>query len=70
MDRFLISNANKRPRSDDASSLPPVGKKPRSCAKQGNVTAAVRVAEFGKKLFYADGVAFLPTLQHTHTHSC
>ena len=51
MDRFL----NKRSRSDEVSASPPASKRPRSSAKQGNVTAAVRVAEFGKQLFYADG---------------
>ena len=55
MDSFLNNNANKRSRSDEVSSLPPVSKKPRSSAMQGNVTAAVRVAEFGKKIFIADG---------------
>ena len=49
MDSFLNNNANKRSRSDEVSSLPPVSKKPRPSAMQGNVTAAVRVAEFGKK---------------------
>ena len=46
MDRFLISNANKRSRSD-SDKVTPASKKPRSCSKQGNVTASVRVAEFG-----------------------
>ena len=55
MDRFLNNNANKRSRSDEVSTLPPVSKKSRPSAKQGNVTAAVRVAEFGKKIFFADG---------------
>ena len=50
MDSFLNNNANKRSRSDEVSSLPPVSKKPRPSAMQGNVTAAVRVAEFGKKI--------------------
>ena len=53
MDRFLISNANKRFRSD-CNEATPTSKKPRSCSKQGNVTASVRVAQFGKKLFYED----------------
>ena len=51
MDRFLNSNANKRSDSDEVT---PASKKPRSCSKQGNVPASVRVAEFGKKLFYED----------------
>ena len=55
MDSFLNNNANKRSRSDEVSTLPPVSKKPHPSAKQGNVTAAVRVAEFGKKIFIADG---------------
>ena len=53
MDRFLNSNANKRSRSD-SDEVTPASKKPRSCSKQGNVPASVRVAEFGKKLFYED----------------
>lgn len=53
MDRFLI---NKRPVSVSPSrSSSSLNKKPRLCAKQGNVSAADRVAEFGKHLFYADG---------------
>ena len=48
MDRFLNSNANKRSRSD-SDEVTPASKKPRSCSKQGNVPASVRVAEFGKK---------------------
>ena len=44
MDRFLISNANKRSRSD-SDEVTPASKKPRSCSKQGNVTASVRVAD-------------------------
>ena len=51
MDRFL----NKRSRSDEVSASPPASKRPRSSAKQSNVTAAVCVAEFGYQLFYADG---------------
>ena len=60
MDRFLNSNANNRSRSDsddakrsrsDSDEVTPASKKPRSCLKQGNVPASVRVAEFGKKLF-------------------
>ena len=44
MDRFLISNANKRSRSD-SDEVTLASKKPRSCSKQGNVTASVRVAD-------------------------
>ena len=51
MDRFLNSNANKRSRSDSIDEVTPAGKKPRSCSKQGNLPASVRVAEFGKKIF-------------------
>ena len=53
MDRFLNSNANKMSRSD-SDEVTPASKKPLSCSKQGNVPASVRVAEFGKKLFYED----------------
>ncbi|MCP4492918.1 MAG: hypothetical protein GY820_37295 [Gammaproteobacteria bacterium] len=55
MDRFLVSNANKRPCSDGDTPSSPTSKKPRPCAKQRNVSAAIRVAEFGRSLFYADG---------------
>ena len=54
MDRFLISNAYKRSRSN-SDEVMLVSKKPRTCSKQGIVTAAIRIAEFWKKLFYADG---------------
>ena len=50
MDRFLNSNANKRSRSD-SDEVTPASKKPRSCSKQGNVPASVRVAEFGIRSF-------------------
>ena len=63
MDRFLNNNANKRSRSDEVSTLPPVSKKPRPSAKQGNVTAAVRIAEFGKKILYRWWEAVLSFLQ-------
>ena len=48
MDRFL----SKRPLSS-VSQLP--SKKPSPAAKQGKVSASVRVAEFGQDEFYADG---------------
>ena len=54
MDRFL----SKRPRSASDSSEPratqPPSKKPTPAAKQGNISALVRVAEFGSDKFYAD----------------
>ena len=52
MDRFL----SKRPPSanDNVLSQPPC-KKPSPAAKQGKVSASVRVAEFGRDKFYADG---------------
>ena len=53
MGRFLIINADKRSRSDEDTNLLPASKKPHTCAKQRNT--AVRVAEFGNKLSYADG---------------
>ena len=54
MGRFLISNAEKRYRPHEDTTLQPAGKKPRTCEKQEN--AAVRDAEFGYMLFYVDGV--------------
>ena len=49
MDRFL----SKRPQLSSVSQPP--SKKPSPAAKQGKVTASVRVAEFGRDKFYADG---------------
>ena len=55
MDCFVVSspNSNKRAGSDINNSRS--GKKPRPPSKQGNVSADIRVAEFGRHLFYADG---------------
>ena len=39
----------------------PSTKRPRSSSKQGNGTAAIRTAEFGSNLFYADGGKLLFT---------
>ena len=50
MDRFL----SKRPPNANVVSQPP-SKKPSPAAKQGKVSALVRVAEFGRDKFYADG---------------
>ena len=71
MDRFLVSNANKRPCSDGDTPSSPANKKPRPCAKQGNVTAAIRVAlpSLGEAFstltvanFFADLVTLLSTI--------
>ena len=50
MDRFL----SKRSLGLSSVSQPP-SKKPSPAAKQGKVSASVRVAEFGRDKFYADG---------------
>ena len=49
MDRFL----SKRPLNADVVCQPPL-KKPSLAAKQGKVSALVRVAEFGRDKFFAD----------------
>ena len=49
MDRFL-----KRPCSSNLSSHSPAAKKPMVSSKQGSVSAAIRVAEFGRDKFYVD----------------
>ena len=54
MYRFLITN--ERPSTDSpdscfSSSSSLSSKRPRPCSKQGNVTAAVCLSEFGSKLF-------------------
>ena len=55
MDRLL-----KRP-ADSFS--PPPAKKPYTASKQGNVTVAVRVAEYGSSKFYADNGRLFATMQ-------
>ena len=49
MDRFL----SKRPTLEQRASQPPC-KKPKPTAKQGKVSALVRIAEFGEDKFFAD----------------
>jgi len=51
MDRFL----SKRPRSaSESRATQPPSKRPTPAAKQGKVSALVRVAEFGRDKFFAD----------------
>ena len=50
MDRFL----SKRSPNANVVCQPP-SKKPSPAAKQGKVSALVRLAEFGRDKFYADG---------------
>ena len=51
MDRFL----SQRTTLEQRASQPPC-KKPKPAAKQGKVSALVRVAEFGADKFFADNV--------------
>ena len=57
MDRFLLKRSHPSSVSSSAerSVTPPPSKRPSPAAKQGNVSALVRVAEFGSDKFYADG---------------
>ena len=56
MDRFLLKrpHANSISSSADLTVSQPPSKRPSPASKQGKVTAAVRVAEFGNDKFYAD----------------
>ena len=54
MDRFLKSVHESSSASSSVDTQSP-SKRPSPAAKQGKVSAAVRVAEFGSDKFYADG---------------
>ena len=55
MDRFLLKRSYPSSSgSGEPSSTQPPSKRPSIASKQGNVSALVRVAEFGKDKFYAD----------------
>ena len=55
MDRFLLSRPNSSSNSRQSSPTQSPSRRPSAAAKQGKVSALVRVAEFGRDKFYADG---------------
>ena len=55
MDCFLLSRPNSSSNSRQSSPTQSPSRRPSAAAKQGKVSALVRVAEFGSDKFYADG---------------